>query len=285
MRLDQSASTAKPTIVNLEARQVYSGATGRNDQDLADQYGAEAVEEVAAFETAHISAFQSCIEQEGIDCDLELNKAIDVHFDNSRRAKTKEGYESLISQGIHTAKEAEFSPGKIAEAVFGVKGARVCFSCRAGRLWPYKFVTQLLKRAVLDGIKLQAHPSVLRLSESPDADGRWIVVTDRGSIRAKWVVFTSNAYTSAIAPEYKDKIVPVRGVCSRIMVPNLPNSPLNCSYTLRFNAWDYDYRIPRPDGRIVVGGAKSTIFQKTSVWYNTTDDTRLIESAGRYFDN
>jgi glycine/D-amino acid oxidase-like deaminating enzyme len=54
---------------------------------------------------------------------------------------------------------------------------------------------------------------------------------------------------------------------------------------LRFSAWDYDYLIPRPDGSIVVGGAKSTFFHDSSEWYNNTDDSSLIEPARRYFDN
>ncbi|KAB8067689.1 FAD dependent oxidoreductase [Aspergillus leporis] len=296
MRLSKSSSVAKPSVVILEARQTCSGATGRNGghlkpdvyyqiSSLADKYGIQAAEEVAAFEIAHIAAVQSCVEKEGIDCDLELNEVIDVQFDDNHCAKTKAGYESLISQGVQTAKEAEFSPEETAEAVSGVKAARGCFRGRTGRLWPYKFVTQLLERAVSAGVNLQTHTHVLQLPESADAEGRWTVVTNRGSIQAKWVVFSSNAYTSAIAPEYKDKIVPVRGVCCRIVVPNPPRTPLNCSYTLRFSAWDYDYLIPRPDGSIVVGGAKSTFFHDSSEWYNNTDDSSLIEPARRYFDN
>jgi hypothetical protein len=84
---------------------------------LADKYGIQAAEEVAAFEIAHIAAVQSCVEKEGIDCDLELNEVIDVQFDDNHCAKTKAGYESLISQGVQTAKEAEFSPEETAEAV------------------------------------------------------------------------------------------------------------------------------------------------------------------------
>ena len=167
----------------------------------------------------------------------------------------------------------------------GVKGAKGCFLSRTGRLWPYKLVTQLLSKVVSAGVNLQTYTPVIRVSDARDADGRWTVVTDRGSIQAKWVVFASNAYTSAIAPDYKGKIVPVRGVCSRIVVPNSPKTPLECSYTMRFNTWDYDYLIPRPDGSIIVGGAKSTFFHDASKWYDNTDDSRMIEAASRYFDN
>lgn len=111
------------------------------------------------------------------------------------------------------------------------------------------------------------------------------MTTPRGAIRAKWVVFASNAYTSAIAPQYKDRIVPVRGVCSHIVAPKPPTKPLQSSYTFRFNSWDYDYLVPRPDGGVVVGGAKSTFYQDLEKWYDNADDSRVIDSAARYFDD
>lgn len=296
MRLSQSSPSEKPSIIILEARQTCSGATGRNGghlkpdvyyqiSSLADEYGIEAAEEVAAFELAHFSAVRSCVEEEKIDCDLDFDNVIDVQFDDRHCAKIKAGYESLLSQGAVTPKQAGFYPKEAAEAVSGVKNARGCFRSRTGRFWPYKFITQLLERAIAAGVNLQTHTPVLGISETPDANGRWNVDTSRGSIGAKCVIFCSNAYTSAIAPEYKGKIVPVRGVCSRIVVPNPPKVSLDCSYTFSFNAWDYDYLIPRPDGSIVVGGGKSTFFHDFNEWYNNTDDSKLIQSAARYFDN
>lgn len=144
---------------------------------------------------------------------------------------------------------------------------------------------QLLRRAVSAGANLQTHTPVVSVSEAPGDDGRWTVSTPRGSIRAKRVVFASNAYTSAIASEYKERIVPVRGTCSYIVTPNPPVNPLLSSYSLRSKSWDYDYLIPRPDGSVVVGGAKSTYLTDLSKWYDNTDDSRLIDSATGCFDN
>lgn len=162
--------------------------------------------------------------------------------------------------------------------------ARGCFSYDAGRLWPYKLVVHLLDRAIAGGANLQAYTPILRVSETPDKDGRWTVTTSRGPIRAKHVVYACNAYTSALAPEFQNHILPVRGICSRIAVPSLSTKPLESLYTLWINGWDYDYLIPRPDGSIVVGGARSTYLRDPSNWYNVTDDSRLIDSAARYFD-
>lgn len=141
--------------------------------------------------------------------------------------------------------------------------------------------------AISRGANLQANTPVESISESPDAEGRWTVNTTRGSIKAKHVVFSSNAYTGAIAPEYEGKIVPVRGICSRTVVPNPPKPhlpTLDSSYTVRLKEGIYEYLIARPDGSIVIGGARSVYAHDLNNWYNNTDDSRLIEVAAHHFD-
>lgn len=46
----------------------------------------------------------------------------------------------------------------------------------------------------------------------------------------------------------------------------------------------YDYLISRTDGSIVVGGARRDYYTKFDTWFNSYDDSRLIEPAKNYFD-
>lgn len=141
----------------------------------------------------------------------------------------------------------------------------------------------MLSRAIKRGVNLQTHTPVKKVLEQRDSSGRWTVETDRGFVKARWIVFATNAYTSAILPQYKDKIVPVRGICSRIVCDDA--APLlQCSCTLRRNRWDYDYLIPKTDGSIIVGGARSAFIQDQSSWYDNVDDSQLIDAAKSYFD-
>lgn len=84
---------------------------------LAAEYGVEAAEEVAEFEMKHLLELQSFIEREKIECDLDVNRVLDVQFDDEHCAKTKAGYDLLRSQGATRVKEVEFSPPESAEAV------------------------------------------------------------------------------------------------------------------------------------------------------------------------
>lgn len=155
----------------------------------------------------------------------------------------------------------------------------------AGHLWPYKMVMHLLKGVVQRGANLQTHTQVTQLSPSPLPDGRWVVTTARGSIAAKKVLLATNAYISHIAPQFKNHIVPVRGICSRIVVPKGQTAPfLPQTYSIRYGPALYDYLIPRNDGSIIVGGAKPTFWSDRSQWYNVSDDSKLIEPARSHFD-
>lgn len=166
----------------------------------------------------------------------------------------------------------------------GIKGAKGCFTHTAGHLFPYKLILHLLGKAVAEGVNLQTHTPVNSVSEERNAEGRWTVTTPRGQVKAKVVIFATNAYTSALLPEFKDKIVPVRGICSRIATPHRRPPLLSNSYVLRFNDWEYDYLIPRSDGSIVVGGARRDYHKDLESWFDVHDDSKLIDSAEHYFD-
>jgi glycine/D-amino acid oxidase-like deaminating enzyme len=167
----------------------------------------------------------------------------------------------------------------------GVKDCKCCFSFTAAHLWPYKLVMSLLAKIVARGVNLQTRTPVTSVSAEPDPAGRWTVTTQRGSILANKVLFATNGYTAAIAPQFEQRIVPVRGICSRIVPTRPENTPrLVHTYSLRHGPALYDYMIPRLDKSVVIGGAKQPFWHDRSNWYGVTDDSRLIEPAVAYFD-
>ncbi|KAF9893802.1 hypothetical protein FE257_009972 [Aspergillus nanangensis] len=286
-----------PSIVILEAHQACSGATARNGgqlkpdsfhraSSLARDYGIDAAEKVAAFKAKHLAAFQSLMQMENLSVTLRsaermmciLTRVVSLRLE-------VDNYQDFIDKGSRTVKKTDIIPQELAESVSSVIGALGGLTYPTGRLWPYKFVMQLLERLVSIGINLQTYTPVLGVSDSTHANERWEVRTDRGVVRAKRVVFSTNEYTSTIAPQYKGKIVPVRGVCGRTVVPNPPEHAMENSYILRFNDWHFDYLASRPDGSIIVGGVKPTFYHDTAQWYNNTDDSEVSGSAIRYFDD
>ncbi|RAO65216.1 uncharacterized protein BHQ10_001228 [Talaromyces amestolkiae] len=285
----------KLSVTVLEARGVCSGATGRNGGHLRpdmyspmpkfiDRAGIERAVEVAEFEVAHLNAIKSLVEKEKIDCDFTLTRSIDVWCNEEAAIKAKKLYDALVSRNMNYMKDVFFVFGKDAEGISGVKGAKACASFTAATLWPYKLILHLTESILQTGlVNLQTNTPVTSITRT--ASGGFIVTTPRGTTLARKVVYANNAYVSGLLPQYSQAIVPCKGLCTHISVPEGTTPPLlNNSYIVREKDEVVSYLIPRADGSIVVGGANTKYRPFLEQWYNNVDDSILIEEVKDYFD-
>lgn len=267
------------------------------------RHGVEAAAEIVKYEISHLQILADVIEREKIDCDFTLTRSLDVYFDQDVMNKVRRGVEPLISDSYQQGKYAFMKDAEIrfptAEQPLSeddlketkVKGAKGYVSFQAGHIWPYKFISGLLEIAVSKGLNLQTNTPVLKISPSRDAEGFWKITTgnNRGTIRAKKLILASNAYTSALAPEYAKAIIPCKGLCCHIVVPPAADGkkrppPLENTYVTRHGSGAGGYLIPRPDGSMIVGGASHTFTPLLEQWHNNPDDGVLINIAKEYFD-
>ncbi|KAL4747098.1 hypothetical protein BDW72DRAFT_209854 [Aspergillus terricola var. indicus] len=285
-----------PAITILEARQICSGATGRNGGHLRpdlygnipkyiERHGLDAGAEVANFEIAHIKALKTLIAEEDIDCDLNLTRCMNVYLNEADGEKARKTYEALVAQGLEYTSDIHYTSMKYAEKISGVKGAKACISYTAGTLWPYKLVLGLLSKITSSSmVNVQAFTPVTSVTTK---DGLHFVHTPRGSITTSKVVYATNAYTSGLLPQYSANIVPCRGVCCHITIPDGKDAPfLPYSYLIRSAEGNgQSYLITRPDGSVIVGGAQYTFEEDRKQWYKVIDDSTLIEPAKNYYDD
>ncbi|KAE8362928.1 FAD dependent oxidoreductase [Aspergillus caelatus] len=289
-------NTPHPAITILEARQICSGATGRNGghlrPDLYDRiptyikrHGVDAAAEVANFELNHIKAIKNLLAEENIDCDFNITRCLSVYLDEAAGEKAKKKYEDLVSRGLAFADDIHYTPSKNAEGISGIKGAKACLSYTSGTLWPYKLILGLLSKIVdSPAVNVQAFTPIL--SVVSDNSGH-IIHTPRGPVRTSKVVYASNAYTSGLLPEYSASIVPCRGICCHIGVPESKTAPfLPYSYGIGTKTGESggSYLISRPDGSIIVGGAQRTFIDQKDQWYGVVDDSILIEPTKDYYN-
>lgn len=147
-------------------------------------------------------------------------------------------------------------------------------------------VMHLLQRAVDRGVNLQTNTPVLSSSDEPSKEGYYTISTSRGPLLAKNVVFATNGYTCSLLPAYSQKIVPVRGICTRITCPPDTTTPyLPVTTSIRYGPRFYDYQIPRLDGSIIVGGGRHRFLNDLKEWYNVADDSKMIEPAVSHFED
>ncbi|KAI1214663.1 FAD dependent oxidoreductase [Annulohypoxylon truncatum] len=292
---DSPSSSVKPSITILEAREACSGATGRNGGHLRpdlfvslaarmQEAGLKAANSVALFEVANEKAVAALVAEENIACDLQQVTTADTFVDQAEAAKIKKLWDVMVRLDCPTLKEVMYHGPEDAERVTGVKDAKVAFTYPAHTVWPYKLVMHILAGAVRAGVNLQTHTPVYEVSGAPDGEGYWALSTSRGVVRAKKVVLATNAYTSGLLPEYDDAIYPARGTVCRVVPKTQAEVKLgSCAVEIQSPASVDCYYGTRPDGSLVIGGAKTTFNDRRNLWYRNYDDSTLIEPAVPYF--
>lgn len=295
----RASGAAMPTTVMLEARKLVSGATARNGGHIkpdtfmdvtkkAKLYGLEQAAMLQTYETRQIYFLKRLVEEEGLDCDFQITRACDAILD-PEVAKQKIGeYQDLVRGGVVDTSDIGYVTKRDAERVSGVRGAQCAFTFTAGHLWPRKMLLQLLDKLLkrMPDLQVHAHTPVLGVCHGKKSSQSWEVRTPRGTITAKKVVWCTNGYTSTLLPQFKNKIIPVRGVCSRLdsskgsLTPHLPST-----YSLRFDPLQFDYMIPRTDGSIIVGGARAAFWHRRDSWWHNQDDHEQVEGTAEYFEN
>ncbi|KAJ5647388.1 hypothetical protein N7490_003760 [Penicillium lividum] len=285
------------SVTILEARGACSGATGRNGghcrPDLyghiptyMDRAGPQAGAEIAQFEIANLRALKKIIKEEKIDCDFTLTRSTDVWCNEESAKKAKAVYDRMVAENFDYMDDVIFYTGDQSEGISGVKGAKACASFTAGTMWPYKFIMHLVQLIVTAGVNLQTNTPVTSVEPGPQDQGGFTVTTPRGKMHAGKVVYANNAYVSGILPQYEKNIVPCKGICCRITLPESRASPLlTNSYINRTEDNTLSYLIPRSDGSIIVGGAAAVFRNSEEQWYDNVDDSVLIDVAKDYYND
>lgn len=312
----------QPSILLLEARQVCSGATGRNGghikklpstiEELIQNYGSTAAGEIVEFVRANIYGVKRVIEKEKIEAEAELRRSFDVSLDKEDANEVKKKFEEQLQSNFPLTEDVGYVGEEFAERVCidstvvtclytdvsasklmlttssyqitSIHGAKAGLSTPVLSLWPYKFVTQLLERILSKGdTNLQTNTAVTAIETDDDAG--YTVNTNRGQVKTPIIVFATNGYSAGLLPQYRDIITPTKATASHITIPFGQYPPyLSNTYNIRYASNRVDYLNPRPDSSIVVGGGKWTYEKERELWYNVYDDSTLIEPARHYFD-
>ncbi|KAK5661537.1 hypothetical protein OQA88_11441 [Cercophora sp. LCS_1] len=274
-------------ILMLEAREVCSGATGRNGGHLQPLLFIHSSPAIANFELSNYFYLRDFIKTNDIDCDfVELKGGVHA-FEEERqfteakalveRNKTVEGFPN---DGVEVI-DGDDGERLRELGVPGVKG--VVLQRRAGSLWPIKLVTSILtKLCQRDGFNLQTNTLVTGVKKRDD---EWEVVTDRGTAKAGRVVVATNAYTSALLPAFGDLIVPVRGQVSALIPPRDGNTEARLSHSYGINGakgggrrTKDDYMVQRPPGHgeLIFGGERS---HEVDLGVGNWDDSSISEDV------
>jgi len=120
-------NASQPSILLLEARQVCSGATGRNGGhikklpstivDLIQGLGSAAAGEVVKFVRANIYGVKRVIEQEKIEAEAELRRSFDLSFDEEDTRALKRDFDKQFESGFPLTEDVGYAGEELAERV------------------------------------------------------------------------------------------------------------------------------------------------------------------------
>ncbi|KAI5480114.1 hypothetical protein MNV49_001774 [Pseudohyphozyma bogoriensis] len=285
------------SIVMLEAREICSGATGRNGGHCRpDTYlgyptykadhGIRDGLALIDLELDNLNYLASLVEKEGIQCDFwrgdgESQGGMDVFMT-----------EEILDEARAALKEYKEDGGKIetkwiedkAEAAKAARipGAIGAATYPAGQLYPFKVVQHLLLKSLSLGLKFYSSTPVTSVSSG---SAPYTITTPNGPITAPKILYATNAYTGKLLPELKEHFTPVLGHCSAAT----PTEKFSGKGLMKFTQcirWGrdpdhpeaqhekFEYMIQRPsDGTIIIGGGHEN---------NDFNDSKTKEPEANY---
>ncbi|KAJ7111232.1 FAD dependent oxidoreductase [Mycena epipterygia] len=214
-------------VVMLEARDVCSGATGRNGghispnsyQDyfqLAAAYGASAAQAIIRFRLAHLPALLAVAEEEGLLQESQTREVeqLDVFLHDTLFGRAKDllsGYLNALPD--RREKHRTYDDESVLRDL-QLTGAKGCISQTGGALHPYRLVTGILSRL------LTTYPSFQLFTRTPCTsivspgngaqNSNYVLSTPRGTVSTPHVVHATNAWAAHLLPGMRRKIVPMR---------------------------------------------------------------------------
>lgn len=308
-------------IVMLEAREVCSGATGRNGgHTKAASYrtymqhvktlGKQEALKIARLEYANIVETHQLAETLGIDCENKLCNTVDLIYDKSTFEAGKTAIQALRGDTEDHEKEVgkaawyqihedtaqvqkqffvapEFSNSTLKERE-RLEGA---FEYVAGRVHAYRFTTGVLSRCIKKGLQLRTNTTVDSIQPSKetgtDSITRWDIITKHNTISTAQVIVASNGYTPYILKELQGAIVPMRGQITVQRPGSATKLPSPLPTTYSFIGCDgYEYMIPRPlpsgSQHIVIGGGLARLPDGGAAEFGIVDDASLNPAISAY---
>ncbi|KAK0459782.1 DAO-domain-containing protein [Desarmillaria tabescens] len=264
-----SSPNPPKSIVMLEARELCSGATGRNaghckpDQwrgfaKYQSRFSTEQALKILANEQEAFERVVAYIHKYNVKCDLWVGKTLDVIIDEEIATKAAGIFERYRAAGGNVDHVEHITDRTEATKRSRINHAVSVFSWDAASLYPWKLVDYIITTCLSKGLNLQTWTPVNSVSLSDDSRN-WVVATERGSIVTPTVVHATNAYASALLPEFENIIKPTPHMCNKVIPPRSwsGTKALQNTYGVLCPG-DALYSInPRPtsDGIILFGGS------------------------------
>lgn len=221
----------------LEARDVCSGATGRNGGQLrphaysrysiwAERFGAETAMSLIEHEMAHLPAFEALLREESISSEevsFKLGTTFDAAMTEDAFVRLRGALDAMkrdYGSDNEIVKACRVVEGQAAEKDTQMKGCIGAIFHPAGQIWPYKFVVALLRILLsTSAFNLQSNTAVTHVSHRDSRDELMSVTTARGVVKARAVVHATNRWADHLISDLTGLITPTLATVAAVKAP------------------------------------------------------------------
>ena len=199
----------------LEANTIGWGASSRNGgmvltglklgmQTVIKKYGRDVAKRLFQCSLESIDTVEQTVREENIDCGF-------ARYGHLLTANKPKHYKALHEEVEFMAKEFSHPVRLIPRGEQRTEiGSDLYYGALldecSGGLNPAQYVAGLARAAENAGASLHARARVISLERK---DGKFLVVTERGSIQATSVLVGTSGYTGAVTPRLQRKIIPI----------------------------------------------------------------------------
>lgn len=167
---------------------------------------------------------------------------------------------------------------------YGFIGASGVLTLPAGALWPYRLVTNVIKRLrhKHSNFSLETWTPVANITASGGVQKPYLVHTTRGTIQTQHVVHCTNGHVAHLLPALRGKIVPVRGQMTALTPSaKFPRLGHTRSWSLYYPNGGFDYmtQASGEEGVVFLGGGVDQGASAGVVELGSTKDDEMNRPA------
>jgi gamma-glutamylputrescine oxidase len=255
------------TVTILEAMKVGWGASGRNGGQVAPDHnishdeltvkvGKESADSLWGMSLESVDLVKNLIKKHNIDCGLKSG-ILHVAAKKSHMDEIKEAVE--YKQSVLNYQHVKHVSQDEVVAMLGTdKYFNGEYLTDAAHLHPLNYALGLAEAAVKAGVKIYEHSRVINYKGGLGAQ----VTTDKGVVKAKYILLACNGYLGKLAPKVAGKIMPINNFI-------LATEPLSDELCSKINRDD----VAVADSKFVIN------------YFRMSQDNRLLWGGGENYSS
>ncbi|KAH8168985.1 FAD dependent oxidoreductase domain-containing protein [Sarocladium implicatum] len=230
----ESPAAGQQTVTLLEARNLCSGATGRNGGQLtrvpptlypmlSESFGAEQAKKIFKYTVDGLEEMKHLATDHGAETEAysryqPLEKFF-AYYDEQSWRETVEGVEHYEKENPEDKGIYKLVTKEECDSIYMIKGAHGGLRFPAGVISPHNLVSATFARFLKNypsrlTIETRTPATAIEYHPSSNSTHPYIVKTPRGNIRATNILHCTNGWSGHLLPGLRGKMYPRRGTMS-----------------------------------------------------------------------